>query len=83
MRIPAKLFDPLGLTIPVFIPVRSLFQDLCRKKRDWDTPLEEAEKKVLEKLVRDLEVINIELAGCYLQQNGPVEHCYLHVFGDA
>ena len=83
LRIPAKFFDPLGLTIPVFILVRSLFQDVCRKKRDWDTPLEEAEKSVLEKWVRDLAGINIDLARCYLQQNEPVEHCYLHVFGDA
>ena len=83
MRLPDQLFDPLGLTIPVFIPVSSLFQDLCRKERDWDTPLEEAGKSVLERWVRDLEGINIELARCYLQPNEPVEHCYLNVFGDA
>ena len=83
LRIPAKLFDPLGLAIPIFIPVRLLFQNLYRTKRDWDGPLQKDEQSTFERWVKCLEGINIELDRCYMQSDMKIECCYLHVFGDA
>lgn len=35
----AKIFDPLGLLSSVFVAFKILFQDICKKEVDWDTPL--------------------------------------------
>ena len=34
-----SIFDPLGFGIPVSVPVKILFQDLCRLKLGWDDPI--------------------------------------------
>lgn len=34
----AKIFDPLGLLSSVFVAFKILFQDICKKEVDWDTP---------------------------------------------
>ena len=83
LRFPAKLFDPLGLIVPVIIPVRLLFQDLCRKKYNWDAPLSEGEQEFIAKWLKDLENVTIAVERCYLPIDEEIESSYLHVFGDA
>ena len=34
----AKLFDLLGLISPVIVPLKLVFQQLCKEKSDWDFP---------------------------------------------
>ena len=34
----AKLFDPLGLISPAIVPLKVVFQQLCKEKSDWDFP---------------------------------------------
>ena len=36
LRIAAMLFDPLGLTAPITLQPKLLYQEVCRKKFDWD-----------------------------------------------
>ena len=35
----AMSFDPLGLISPIGVHAKTLFQDLCREKLDWDDPI--------------------------------------------
>ena len=35
----ARIFDPLGLLSPVFVAFKILFQEICKREVDWDTPL--------------------------------------------
>ena len=35
----ARIFDSLGLLSPVFVAFKILFQEICKKEVDWDTPL--------------------------------------------
>ena len=35
-----SVFDPLNLAAPVMLPAKQIMQDLWRKKRAWDQPLE-------------------------------------------
>ena len=83
LSFPAKLFDPLGLIVPVIIPVQLLFQDLCRKKYDWDAPLSEGEQEFIAKWLKGLENVTIAVERCYLPIDEEIESSYLHVFGDA
>ena len=39
LSILASLFDPLGLTSPVTITAKIIFQELCLEKLNWDDPL--------------------------------------------
>ena len=41
LKVAAKLYDPLGIISPVFLPVKLIFQELCKLKVDWDEPLSE------------------------------------------
>ena len=34
----AKLFDPLGLISPAIMPLKLIFQQLCKENNDWDFP---------------------------------------------
>ena len=39
LKISAKIFDPLGLTSPITIQFKMLFQIICANKFNWDDPL--------------------------------------------
>ena len=39
LKISAKIFDPLGLTSPITIQLKMLFQIICTNKFNWDDPL--------------------------------------------
>ena len=41
LKVVAKLYDPRGFISPLFIPIKTLFQDLCEAKIGWDDPLHE------------------------------------------
>ena len=43
----AKLYDPLGIISPIFLPVKLIFQELCKLKVDWDEPLSEEMRATL------------------------------------
>ena len=37
----AKIYDPLGLLSPIVVPLKLLFQEICKKTANWDTKLSE------------------------------------------
>ena len=39
LKLSAKISDPLGLTSPITIQFKMLFQIICTNKFNWDDPL--------------------------------------------
>ena len=39
LKISTKIFDPLGITSPITIQFKMLFQIICSNKFNWDDPL--------------------------------------------
>ena len=80
----SSVFDPLGVLAPFLLPAKCLIQDLWRKKRGWDEPLDESNRVVWENWLTDLSALRVfELPRC-LYSNAPQDvRVELHVFGDA
>ena len=79
----AAIFDPLGLSGPVIMKARVLFQDLCAKGRKWDDELNEEEEKVFQRWLRDLYEMKYLTFPRFI---GPTQNsgtCEIHVFCDA
>ena len=36
----AKLFDPVGLISPIIVPLKLVFQKLCKQNKDWDASID-------------------------------------------
>ena len=83
----AKFFDPLGVIAPVILPLKVLFQNVCKEKTDWDTPMSDDIKETFLKIVSDLRKTgSIEFERAYLDKKVPsdsVESVALHGFCDA
>ena len=41
-----SVYDPLGFEAPAFQPMKTLLQDLCRKKLDWDQEIPSENKRL-------------------------------------
>ena len=52
-----KFYDPLGVTSPIKIQFKILFQEPCKDKKDSDDPLKGCCKSTWQKLVTQLQVI--------------------------
>ena len=50
-----RIYDPLGFLSPVVIRLKSLFQELCELKLEWDEPLTGAPLRKWESMVADLQ----------------------------
>lgn len=50
-----RIYDPLGFLSPVVIRLKSLFQELCELKLEWDEPLTGAPLRRWESMVADLQ----------------------------
>ena len=85
LKVVAKLYDPLGLISPLFITVKSLFQDLCKLRSGWDEPLnEELTLKYSSWLSDLLRVKCIPVERCYLPSlEDNVVSLQIHGFGDS
>ena len=83
----AKLFDPLGVLCPIIVPLKILFQSLCKEKVDWDSPVSDEIKEQWLKIINDMEALGkIEIERPYLSNLVPhelVESIELHGFADA
>lgn len=51
-----RIYDPLGFLSPVVIRLKSLFQELCELKLEWDEPLTGAPLVKWESMVADLQI---------------------------
>ena len=80
----SSVFDPLGILAPFLLPAKCLIQDLWRKKRGWDEPLDESNRVVLENWLADLSPLRVfELPRCLCSDAPQDVRVELHVFGDA
>ena len=62
----AKIFDPLGLLSPVFAAFKILFQEICKKEVDSDTPLGGETMKQWRSLLEDMQnITSLSIDRCY------------------
>ena len=54
LSVVSSVYDPFGLAAPFLLPVKQLFQDLCRMKLQWDDPVPSELKVLCEKWLADL-----------------------------
>ena len=81
----AMSFDPLGLTSPIGVQAKILFQELCQEKLDWDDPIPEGKVARWDEWLHGLnEVKTLTIPRCVYDENeGGLLSCQLHGFGDA
>ena len=82
----ARIFDPLGLLSPVFVAFKILFQEICKKEVDWDTPLGGETMKQWRSLLEDMQnVSSLSIDRCYSSGLRSLESplIELHGFADA
>ena len=80
LKVAAKLYDPLGIISPIFLPVKLIFQELCKLKVDWDEPLSEEIKGKFLTWISSLETEEpISVNRCYFEINPEnIESLQLH-----
>ena len=82
LKVVAKLYDPLGLISPLFITIKTLFQDLCRLKIGWDDPLDEELSLRYSQWLSDLSKAEcIPIQRCYLPDESVIS-LQIYGFGD-
>ena len=86
LSILSSFYDPLGLIQPIIISLKILFQDICKRKVDWDTEIPDDLKETWFSLISSLKHANtIEIKRPYTTAtvNDPVVEYELHGFSDA
>ena len=85
LKVAAKLYDPLGIISPIFLPVKLIFQELCKLKVDWDEPLSEKMKGKFLTWISSFEAEEpISANRCYFEINPEnIESLQLHAFVDS
>ena len=82
----ASIFDPLGLTIPVILNMKELYQDACKQKLKWDKilPVEFHKwwKRILLLFTKIKEIKNL-LSVFVKDFSGPINAVELYCFSDA
>ena len=81
----AGIFDPLGITSPVSVTGKVLFQEICVNKLGWDEPLPQELALKWQTWLKDLQQTGkIEIPRCYYEGvEGEILSYSLHGFGDA
>ena len=85
LKVIASVYDPLGWISPIEIPMKVLFQALCRCKQQWDAPLEADLKRKFENWWMELRKVKcIRLNRYYLREvKGAIKSLELHGYSDA
>lgn len=79
-----RIYDPLGILMPVVVKGRILFQNLWRKGLDWDERFSEDDCKVWHEWFESLKSIEeIRVPRWYNLRDIKVSQCELHMFCDA
>ena len=70
----ASIFDPVGILWPAVVPLKILFQMICKEGGSWDDDINHEFKTVWKKwLLRAHKTPNIVIPHCYLQKEKPVD----------
>ena len=84
LKISAKVFDPLGFLSPYVIRLKSMFQELCSEKVDWDKELNGIWLSKWNSFLSELEALNkVRIPRCYFNANSKPNSIQLHGFSDA
>ena len=60
-----SVFNPLGILSPAMLPLKVMFQQLCKEGRDWDEKLpSELSAKFQQWISKVTKVLNIEIEKC-------------------
>ena len=81
-----SFYDPLGLTQPLFMNMKSFFfQGLCKRKLEWDEELTEALKTEWKALIQSLSRNKIEVGRRFYEDRvgDEIVKGELYAFGDA
>ena len=82
----ARFFDPIGLLSPIVLQLKILFQDTCKQKINWDSPLSEEYSRRWADIVNDIsQSPPIEIKRAIFEDINVTEivSIQLHGFGDA
>ena len=70
----APIFDPVGILSPAIVPLKILFQSMCKEGGSWDDDINDEFKAVWKKwLLSAHKTSNIVIPRYYLQKEKPVE----------
>ena len=63
----ARFYDPLGIISPVIVPLKQIFQDVCKMKVNWDAQLpQEISRKWGELMLNIAENALVDIDRCVL-----------------
>ncbi|XP_065054036.1 uncharacterized protein LOC135682880 [Rhopilema esculentum] len=82
----AKFYDPLGLISPVILPLKCLFQELCKIKENWDSPVHDKIAQKFRDIILDIRSVSkIELPRSVMHEVevSDIKSVQLHGFSDA
>ena len=80
----SKLYDPLGLLSPVIIPLKIIFQSICKTGVGWDDPVDSFIHEQWLKLVQDAKQVGVvQLKRHYFHgwSKADLQSVQLHDFG--
>lgn len=79
----SAVFDPLGLVVPVMVPLRSLFQKVCTLRIGWDDRLpSDVESVWVEWLANMHQLADIKVKRCLVPIENACAVLDLHIFAD-
>ena len=81
----SSVYDPLGLVSPITIRAKMIFQEECRRKEGWDTPLLDQNRRGWEAWLQELpELTTFQVPRCHKRVDiGRPVSTQLHHFCDA
>ena len=78
-----SVFNPLGILSPAMLPLKVMFQQLCKEGRDWDEKLpSELSAKFQQWISKVTKVLNIKIEKC-CTKNKEIKEILLVGFSDA
>ena len=79
----AAVFDPLGLISPIVMKAKILLQRLCKRKMEWDQPLDGGELKEWVDWKQQMRHVGrLEFPRC-IRNSATANGLQLHIFADA
>lgn len=82
----AKVYDPLGISLPVVTPLKLFLQDLWKLKTSWDSSLDDCNRQRLDEIIHDLAGFDTLAVPRWLgtvRQSDTSRIVEIHVFTDA
>ena len=81
----AKFYDPLGIISPIILPLKLLFQEVCKLTDvEWDSELDSTIVGRFKEIIEDIGATGIiEVKRCYYEDLNNATSVLIHAFGDA